>query len=81
VMHILWSAYATRDAPEQVNAFYLQAEGKEHAEQNENSLTFRRGDKVLSIHRASAKDYPDCGTHPSPEEKTVLIVSQAIRPK
>jgi len=81
VMHIVWSAYVTRDATEQVNGFYLREEGKEHAEQNENSLSFRHGDKVLSIHRASAKDYPDCGKAPSPEDKTVLIVSQAIRPK
>ena len=80
VMHILWNAYATRDTPEEVNAFYLQKEGKEHAEQGKNSLTFRHGDKVLSIHRASAKDYPNCGTPPSPEEKTVMIASQAIRP-
>ncbi|MBM3745856.1 MAG: hypothetical protein FJW34_08665 [Acidobacteria bacterium] len=78
-MHILWHAYATRDLPEKVIAFYVQAEGKEHAEQSENSVTFRHGDKVLSIHRASAKDYPECGKPPRPEEKTVLIVSQAIR--
>jgi hypothetical protein len=79
VMHILWHAYATRDLPEKVIAFYMQAEGKERAGQSENSVTFRHGDKVLSIHRASAKDYPECGKPPRPEEKTVLIVSQAIR--
>jgi hypothetical protein len=78
-MHILWHAYATRDIPEKVIAFYQQAEGQEHLERGENSVSFRHGEKVLSIHSASAKDYPDCGKAPGPEEKTVLIVSQATR--
>jgi hypothetical protein len=54
-MHIQWAAYATHDTPEQVNTFNLQSEGKVRAEQNKNFLTFRHGDKVLSIHRASAE--------------------------
>jgi len=77
-MHILWTAYVTRDDPEKAGAFYLNTEGNEHAERDRKRLTFRRSDKVLSIHHASAKDYPDCGKRPSPGEKTVLIVSQAI---
>ncbi|MGA2326479.1 MAG: hypothetical protein ABSH05_09350 [Bryobacteraceae bacterium] len=80
LMHILWHAYVTRDIPEKVIAFYVQAEGQEHLEREENSVRLRHGDKVLSIHSASAKDYPDCGKAPGPEEKTVIIVSQAIRP-
>lgn len=80
VMHILWHAYATRDVPEKVIAFYARAEGEEHAERDEHSVTFRHGDKVLSIHSTAAKGYPDCGKAPGPEEKTVIIVSQAVRP-
>jgi len=68
-------------AAEQVRDFYLQTEGKEHAEQTEGSLTFSHGDRLLPIRRASAQDYPHGGAHPSPEDKTVLIVSQAIWPK
>jgi len=79
VMHILWHAYVSRDIPEKVIAFYVQAEGKEHVEQGQNSLSVRHGDKVLSIHSTAAKDYPDCGKSPRPEEKTIMIVSQAIR--
>jgi len=79
-MHILWRAYVTVDATKDVIAFYVQAEGKEHVELSENSLTVRRGDKVLSVHAASARDYPRCGADPRPGERTVLIVSQAIRP-
>lgn len=79
VMHILWRAYATVDATKDVIAFYVQAEGKEHVELEENSVTVHRGDKVLSVHAASAKDYPRCGAEPRREEKTVIIVSQAIR--
>ena len=81
LMHIIWAAYATRDEPEKVGAFYLKSEGEERAERNNAWLTFRHGDKLLSIHRASARDYPDCGKSPDREDKTVLIVSQAIRPK
>jgi len=79
VAHIIWHSYATYDAPEKVIAFYMQAEGEQHAERNGNSVTFRHGDKTLSIHRASARDYPDCGKPPRPEDQTILIVSQAIR--
>ncbi len=79
VMHILWHAYVTGDTPDKVIAFYVQAEGEEHVEQGENSLTVRHGDKVLSIHSTPAKDYPTCGKAPRPEDKTIIIVSQAIR--
>jgi len=77
--HILWRSYVTGDPPEKVIAFYTKAEGKERAEQDGNRVTFRHGDKVLSIHAASAKDYPDCGKAPGPQDKTVLIVSEATR--
>lgn len=78
-MHILWRAYVTVDATMDVIAFYVKAEDKEQLELGEHSLTLRRGDKVLSIHAASARDYPRCGADPRPGEKTVIIVSQAIR--
>ncbi len=78
VGHIIWTAYVTADEPERVGAFYLKAEGEGRAERDGEQLSFRHGDKVLSIHRASAKDYPDCGKRPGPNDKTVLIVSQAI---
>jgi hypothetical protein len=78
-MHILWRSYVTGDPPEKVIAFYTKAEGKERAEQDGNRVTFRHGDKVLSIHAAPAKDYPDCGKPPGPLDKTVLIVSEATR--
>jgi hypothetical protein len=80
IMHILWTAYVTVDATKDVIAFYVQAEGKERVELEENSVTVRRGDQVLSVHAASAKDYPRCGVEPRREERTVIIVSQAIRP-
>jgi len=79
VMHILWHAYVTTDAPEEVSAFYRQAGRTAHVEVDENPFKLRHGDNVLSVHSASAKDYPDCGKAPSPEDKTVIIVSQAIR--
>ncbi len=77
-MHILWRAYATADATKDVIAFYVKAEAKEHVELQENSVTVRRGDKALSVHSASAQDYPRCGVDPRHEERTVIIVSQAI---
>ena len=78
-MHILWRAYAAVDATKDVIAFYVQAEPKENIELSENSLTVRRGDKVLSVHAASATDYPRCGVDPRPGERTVLIVSHAMK--
>jgi hypothetical protein len=78
--HILWTAYATGDPPKRVTAFYMQAaEGKEHAEQSGGTVSFRHGDRVLAIHPAAAKDYPECGLLPGLKDKTVLIVSQLVR--
>lgn len=45
-----------------------------------DSLTVRRGDKVQSVHAASASDYPRCAVDPRPGERTVIIVSPPIRP-
>lgn len=79
--HIIWYAYVTTDSPEKVIAFYTQAEGKERAEREGSRVTFRHGDKLLSIHSAAAKDYPDCGKLPELKDQTVLIVSEATRPQ
>jgi hypothetical protein len=74
----VWRSYATRDATAQVIAFYAKAEGR-NAEVEGKSLIVRRGQKkverVLSVHAASATDYPSCDSKPRPGEKTVIIVS------
>ena len=77
-MGIHWRSYATRDATEDVIAFYAKAEGRDVGVEGK-SITVRRGkekvEAVLSVHAASATDYPGCDSKPRPEEKTVIIVS------
>jgi len=72
-----WYAYVTEDLPEKVIDFYLQKEkeGSESVEVGKDSLRIHRGNSLLSVHRASANDYPRCDKAPGPGDNTVIIVS------
>jgi len=72
---ITWFAYVTGDRPEKVMDFYVREEGKQHVEMKEDSLQIRRGNRFLSVHRASSRDYPRCDKAPGPGDNTVMIVS------
>jgi hypothetical protein len=72
---ITWFAYVTGDPPEKVMDFYVQKEGKQHVEMEEDSFQIRRGNRLLSVHRASSRDYPRCDKAPGPGDNTVIIVS------
>ena len=81
-MEIHWVTFATRDAPEDVIAFYSKREsGKLEVEGK--SATLNRGNPVhavLSINAASAAHYHTCAGQPLPEEKTVIDLSNLLRP-
>lgn len=77
-MHIAWTSYATTASPEEVAAFY--AERIEDAERPDaRHLSLRRPDlKNLSV-CPSDGSYPRGDGTLEPGERTVIVVSQAIR--
>ncbi len=78
-MHILWRSYASKDAPSKVMAFYKERHS-DLVESTSNAEMKLRGtsDKVLSVHAVPGK-FPTCENGPAADEKTVIVVSQAIR--
>jgi hypothetical protein len=78
-VEIAYSSYATKDAPAAVVAFYARERKLPVASGTETlDLPSADGKKHLSIQPATAS-YPDCGTKPGPEAKTVLSVSEMTR--
>ncbi len=70
-VHVLWTAWATADPPGQVAAFYGLT-------LRDGSATLSAGrDKRLSVHPVGGT-YPRCDVPPAADDRTVLIVSQAI---
>lgn len=70
-MEIHGVTFATRDAPEDVIAFYSKGESG-NAEVEGKSITIRRGnpvESVLSAQAASAAHFHTCADQPRPEEK------------
>lgn len=77
-MHIHWASYATPASPEEVVAFYA-ARIPDAERPDARHLSLRRPDlKNLSVH-PSDDSYPRGEGKLEPGERTVIVVSQAIR--
>jgi hypothetical protein len=70
-----WFAYVTGDPPGKVMDFYVQKEERQNVEIKKGSLQIRRGNRLLSVHRAASRDYPHCDQAPRPADNAVIIVS------
>jgi hypothetical protein len=78
-MHLEWRSYATAAAPEEVVAFYRDAPG-EKTRDHPGALRLAAGDLRLTIFPvAEASRYPSCAEAPAATERTVILVSKAIR--
>ena len=77
-MHITWTGYATKDHHRKVIDFYV----KRHGGKPEGETLMLSGSKGarLSVHPAQAGGYPTCEVKPAKDDKTVIIVSQAVGP-
>jgi len=80
-MHITWSTHATSDDLNKVVAFYEQTLGRKAGTGARGERTFEaKPDRSLSIYPAARHaDFPHCETKPKAAEKTVILVSRAIR--
>ena len=72
---IAWSVHATTDRPEAVVSFYAEELDGETANEGARALTVERSMRRLSI-RSSRFPYPSCGESPTPQEQTLIIVSE-----
>lgn len=80
-MHITWSSWATKDDLASVVASYEKAIGKNAGTGDKGERTFS-GDKDfrLAIYPAAKlDDFPHCNEKPKAGEKTIVLISQAIR--
>jgi hypothetical protein len=78
-MHILWESYAVAATPEEVAAFYLRHFPDATAPKPKQLEVRAPKDKILSVYPAAEPSFPRCAKEPGPTEKTVILVSQAIR--
>jgi hypothetical protein len=83
-MHIEWSSYATTDEPAKVLAFYEKALGAKSAAGVHGSRTFdlagSNGTIKLAMYPAAVADaFPSCSVAPKSDDRTVILVSQAIK--
>jgi hypothetical protein len=79
---ILWRSYASKDKPSKVIAFYVKREGNVQGRPRKtkrvgNTLTSRRGNRVLSVQPADSV-YPQCSHNPGAGERTVIVISRMI---
>ena len=77
-MHILWASYAVAATPEEVAA-YLRHFPDAKAPKPKQLEVRGPNDKILSVYPAADPSFPKCSKEPGPTEKTVILVSQAIR--
>ena len=78
---ITWTAYTASDLPQVVTAFYEGRLGK--PETDSDGTRFRGAkegatEQVLSVHPIGGS-YPRCGKDPGPDDRTMLIVSRAVK--
>jgi hypothetical protein len=73
---IAWSVHATTDRPEAVVSFYAEELDVGTANEGARTLTVERSMRRLSI-RSSSFPYPSCGESPTPQEQTLIIVSES----
>jgi hypothetical protein len=82
-MHISWQSYATADDIEKVAKFYERDQnGVFKADPDSGGRMLRAADGssvVTLITVAKAENIPSCDTKPKKGEKTVILVSKAVR--
>ena len=80
-MHIRWTSWATRDDVATVVAHYEKAIGKKAETGDKGERTFSDGkDLRIAIYPATKNDgFPSCSKKPEAGEKTVVLISRAIR--
>lgn len=80
-MHLAWTSWATKDELAAVVAHYEKATGQKAGTGERGERTFTDGkDLRLSVYPASKHDaFPKCDKKPAADEKTVVLISQAIR--
>jgi hypothetical protein len=82
-MHIEWMSYATTDEPGKVVAFYEKSLAAKSGAGDNGSRTFdlgTDGTTKLSVFPAAKADaFPHCSVAPKAADRTVILVSQAIK--
>jgi hypothetical protein len=80
-MHITWTSWATKDDVATVVAHYEKATGVKPATGDKGERTFSDGKNLrLSVYPTSKHDsFPTCSTRPAGDEKTIVLISKAIR--
>jgi hypothetical protein len=78
-MHIVWQSYASKDPPAKVMAFYKEKHPEIVESQSDTEMKLRGpSDKLLSVYAVPGK-FPTCDVAPAADEKTIIVVSQAMR--
>ena len=74
-----WRSFAVKDDFDRVAAFYARRDSAAAEKTNDGSLMLQH-DKgiILTIHRASATNYPKCDQAPRTGENTVIVLSQFL---
>ncbi len=80
-MHILWRSYATVDALDRVIAFYERDTGRKTRPGAGGAPGLELdADRKLAIYPAArSEEFPSCAVKPAAGERTVILVSTAIR--
>jgi hypothetical protein len=82
-MHITWQTYASKDDMAKVVAFYEKSTKQKPGKGDKGEVSFDGADPAndkMSIYPAAKNnDFPSCATKPAAGEKTVIMISKAIR--
>ncbi|MBX3157804.1 MAG: hypothetical protein KF773_17680 [Deltaproteobacteria bacterium] len=80
-MHVVWTSWATKDDVATVAAHYEKATGGKPQKGDQGELRFSDDkDLRLQVYPAEKNDsFPKCATKPAAGERTVVLISQAIR--
>ncbi|MBI5512897.1 MAG: hypothetical protein HY909_03970 [Deltaproteobacteria bacterium] len=85
-LHVAWSSYALAEAPREVVARYRARRFRTDTPEPDvnpdpEHLTLRGpGDVVVTIYPSGENNsHPHCATEPTDQERTVLLLSRAVR--
>jgi hypothetical protein len=79
-MHVHWTTWATKDDLATVVAHYEKVIGRKAETGSKGDRNFSDGKDRLMIYSADNNDkFPSCGKSPEAGEKTVVLISKAIR--
>lgn len=74
-----WRSFAVKDNFDRVAGFYARKESAAAEKTGDGSLMLHHEKGIiLTIHRASATNYPKCDQGPHEDENTVIVLSQFL---